>query len=161
MQLLIVRHGEAQPYAGSDAERSLTPRGMEQAAAAGQCLAQLQVGFDAVWVSPYRRAQQTADILLPAAAVDTRHKQTVSGITPEDAPEQVLKLLQSAGVERLMMVSHQPLVSGLAGLLLSGHTHAGPTMGTASMVYLQCDMLQPGCGELLWLRHAPSYERVQ
>lgn len=61
MKIYIMRHGEAQQFAPSDAQRALTDRGRhESEAVARACANQRGVkGFDLVLVSPYLRAQQT------------------------------------------------------------------------------------------------------
>lgn len=59
MRIYIMRHGEAQNFAPTDAERPLTVRGeshSEQMAL--QLTSQLKDGLDMVWVSPYLRASR-------------------------------------------------------------------------------------------------------
>lgn len=65
MKIYIMRHGEAQQFAPSDAQRALTDRGRhESEAVARACVNQRGVkGFDLVLVSPYLRAQQTWELL--------------------------------------------------------------------------------------------------
>ncbi len=60
MKIFIMRHGEAEHYAQSDAERALTERGRSASAAVAKaCVEQGYQLFDKVIVSPYLRAQQT------------------------------------------------------------------------------------------------------
>ncbi len=60
MKIFILRHGEAEHFANTDAERQLTPRGRtESEAVARACKEQGFAQFDKVLVSPYIRAQQT------------------------------------------------------------------------------------------------------
>jgi phosphohistidine phosphatase len=60
-QLWLLRHGEAEPHdARTDADRVLTPRGEDQARAAGRALVALQLTFQAVYTSPKVRARDTA-----------------------------------------------------------------------------------------------------
>ena len=66
VRVVIMRHGsttanEAHEYAGSR-DVSLTPKGEEQAEAAGVC-----PQVDYVYVSPLKRARRTADICFPGA----------------------------------------------------------------------------------------------
>lgn len=158
MQLLIVRHGEAVSIAPSDAQRALTERGREQARAAGECLAGLSWRPQSLWVSPYLRAQQTAEeIVLVLGRCQTRQ---VDQLTPETPPSELLEQLIDADLERLMLVSHQPLVSALIGVLTQGQPAMGAPMMTASMALLEGPVMARGAAELVWLRHAPLFEKA-
>ncbi|THG33144.1 histidine phosphatase family protein [Naasia lichenicola] len=88
VELILVRHGESEGnLAAAEAERIaaetiavpardadvvLSPRGREQAEALGAHLAELAADDvpQSLWVSPYLRAQQTADIALRTAGLD-------------------------------------------------------------------------------------------
>ncbi len=60
MKIFIMRHGEAEHFADSDAARQLTQRGrIESETVARACKEQGFAQFDKVLVSPYIRAQQT------------------------------------------------------------------------------------------------------
>ena len=61
MKLWILRHGEAEPHARSDAQRNLTEHGREQVRQAAAHL--IGQSIDTILVSPYVRAQQTAEIV--------------------------------------------------------------------------------------------------
>jgi phosphohistidine phosphatase SixA len=161
VQILIVRHGSAEVNAASDAERNLTDQGIDQARLAGECLKQQSLIFDQVWVSPYQRTQQTATQLLLAAELESTARLSVDLITPDNNPYVVAEYIQQANIDRLMIVSHQPLVSALIGVLVSSDVYAGPPMSTASMALLEMDVSAPGCASLQWLRHAPHYERSE
>ena len=167
MNIVIMRHGQAETYAPSDAQRNLTELGHQQARAAGQCLQQLSLSFDQVWVSPYNRAQQTADEVLLSLAESPRF--TAAGLTPESPVATVIDKLEQSDSKNVLIVSHQPLVSVLVALLNTADSRSGPPMAPASMAMLSTEkflvngqsMQGPlaGCCELQWLRHAPSYEK--
>ena len=158
MNILIMRHGEAQAFAESDSQRQLTPNGQSQAIRAGQCLNPLLLSFNEVWVSPYIRAQQTANAVLEAAGLMAIPRRTVASITPDNSVYEVANLLEKSNVGNLLLVSHQPLVSTLVGLLVHANTNAGPPMAPASMVLLETDCLMSGNCNIRWLRHAPNFE---
>ena len=62
MKLWLLRHGQAQAEARSDAQRELTPYGREEVL---QSLEHLRgCSLDAIFVSPYIRAQQTAALIV-------------------------------------------------------------------------------------------------
>ena len=165
MKLLIMRHGEAQTHAADDAQRRLTDYGREQAQRAGQCLTQQGFVPDQLWVSPYTRAQQTAQEVLQTLVVADGHtveQQTLEILVPESSTTAVIESIGKSRCNAILIVSHQPLVSALLGALVYGDTaaarHRGPPMAPASMALLQADERLAGCCDLLWLRHAPNFE---
>ena len=62
-QLWLLRHAEAEPHGTRpDSDRRLTPRGEQQARAAGVAIQRLAVAFDEVLFSPKVRARATAEL---------------------------------------------------------------------------------------------------
>ena len=156
MNILIMRHGEAQSLANSDRERELTNSGRDQLGKAAACLSTLKMSFDQVWVSPYRRTEQTANELVSVIGKASRYKQDI--LVPESDPAAVVEAIEQSALESLLIVSHQPLVSALVGLLVDADPRLGPPMSPASMAYINTDIVLPGCGALKWLRHAPHFD---
>jgi phosphohistidine phosphatase len=156
MKLWILRHGKAEPRKTTDAARALTAHGVAEALAAGKCLAQFAGAGLVVLASPYTRAQQTAAAVLQSVKVNGPLI-TVDWCTPEDDPVQALDQLALRSEGELLLVSHMPLVSALAGLLVHGDLHAGPPMHTASLAELDAPSMAPGCAHLLSLRHPPKF----
>lgn len=150
MRLYVMRHGDAIPYARTDAERTLSELGRRQAARMVRHL--LSEPPTRVIASPYVRAQQTCSIVCEGLGID--HFETVPGITPDNDPFQVVKLLQRYDTSRLLMVSHQPLVSTLIALLVDGNITERYMMGTASIACLDSEVLGIGQAHLQWLCHA-------
>jgi phosphohistidine phosphatase len=159
MNVLIMRHAEAQILASSDAQRALTDNGHQQACLAGQCINSLTLNFDQVWVSPYIRAQQTADGVV--ASLRGVEKKTLDFLVPEIFPSLVVDKLADSDFENLLIVSHQPLVSALVGLLEHADDRKGPPMSPASMVLLSTETVLAGCFQRQWLRHAPVFQAVR
>lgn len=158
MNLVIMRHGEAEMFANNDAARNLTNRGQLQAQAAGECLQQLGFIPDQCWLSPYQRTRQTAAAVLNAFSDVPQH--VFDWLTPDNHPEKVIELLARDDVKNLLLISHQPLVGGLVSLLVdsSANPQGNYPMAPASMVMLQTQSLLAGCCQLQWLRHAPLFE---
>ncbi len=150
-----MRHGDAEMNAPSDFQRNLTARGHKQAEAAGLCLSALKFKPDLVWISPYLRAQQTAAKVLESLPATEQFDQEL--ITPESKPATVLDEISQLNVDNLLLISHQPLVSALLGLMVHGRTIEGPPMATASIAMVTGADMLPACCELLWLRHAPEF----
>ena len=150
MRLWLLRHGEAQAQARSDAERALTPRGREEVALAALQLQGRPLG--AILASPYVRAQQTAAIVREALGCSSGIH-TVPWLTPDSDPRVVLARLDDFPADELLLVSHQPLVGSLVGLLIHGHRQQPLAMHTASLAELDGDVLAAGVMELLALVH--------
>ncbi len=166
MNILIIRHGEAHSHADSDFQRELTARGVKEVTSAGECLRSQSLRSEYeksgyVWVSPYIRAQQTADHLLSAANLTTVPREESDAITPDCSPEDVVDKIQQSKMTNLILISHQPLVSALVGLLVSSQVFSGPPMSPGSMALLETDTVLAGCCTLKWLRHAPTYNRSE
>ncbi|MEE1920589.1 phosphohistidine phosphatase SixA [Pseudomonas sp. 148P] len=151
MKVWVLRHGEAEPQARSDAQRNLTDHGRKQVLRSAAHL--LGQPLDAILASPYVRAQQTAGLVHDALGF-AEPLRTVSWLTPDSDPDRVVAELDALGLEHVLLVSHQPLVSSLLGLLGHGSRHAGEPMSTASLAELQGDAPLAGLMTLLSLRHA-------
>lgn len=144
MKIVIVRHGKAEPHAASDAARALTGQGHKQARATAAWLRE-RFGHGKgirVLASPYRRAQETA---LPIAEALGHAVHTVQDITPDDDPRLALAAIEKAGAqaEVLVVVSHMPLVAGLAAWLESG-VLGGRGFDLAEARIFEADLPGPG-----------------
>lgn len=157
MNIIILRHGEAESYAESDAARNLTPCGQTQASNAGSCLKQLGIQPDMIWVSPLVRAQQTCAAAMAAMQCSVK-PHTTELLIPEANPTQLINELSQRSFSTLLLVSHQPLVSALVGLFGDNDKRVGPPMSPGSMALLQTEIPLAGCCELQWLRHAPHFD---
>ncbi len=150
MQLLILRHGKAEPMLGDDAARELTDRGREQVAQIFEVRADELARVRSIWASPFVRTQQTAQIVADRLGLPVKAEPLLIGDT---SPQQVLDALQQQAEEAfpLLLVSHQPLVGSLVnGLCGSGNRHP---MGTSSLACLSAEVWASGCAELEWLQH--------
>ncbi len=140
MQIFVMRHGQAETVASSDALRPLTENGFNEARKTAQWLLDNQHVFDCVFVSPYLRAQQTADTVieqLKSLAV----RKTLNFITPEDNAKEVHDYLDAVfsleQYKKILLVSHMPLVSYLVAELTSDNTM--PIFQTASVAEIEYD----------------------
>ncbi|HBX54683.1 phosphohistidine phosphatase SixA [Pseudomonas sp. UBA2684] len=150
MRLWLLRHGEAEPHARSDAERVLTARGREDVR---QAAVQLEGRtLSAILASPYVRAQQTAALVRDALGF-TAGIHTVPWLTPDSDPREVLVQLDRYADGELLLVTHQPLVGAVAGLLLHGHRQQPLPMQTASLAELDGEMIAAGGMNLLAVVH--------
>lgn len=155
MKVFIMRHGEAEHFANSDAERELTTRGREQSlAVARACERQGFHQFDSVLVSPYIRAQQTWQTISSAFTTHDDGFSTYQDITPygtsSDVFHYVSALIASKNLDTVLLVSHLPLVGYLTAEFVSGI--APPMFPTSGLVCIEYDA-ETMCGELLWHIH--------
>lgn len=148
MKLWILRHGEAEQHAPSDAERALTRHGREEVLRSAAHL--VGEGVDVVLASPYLRAQQTA-ALVHAALGTQREVITAPFLTPDSEPWRVLDGLEGFTSERVLLVSHQPLVGNLL-ITLCGEGAASSTMRTATLAILEGEPEEDGM-KLLAVHH--------
>jgi phosphohistidine phosphatase len=139
MQLIIMRHGQAIGHARTDEERALTEQGRHDAHAVGNWLIENDYSADVVLVSPYLRAQQTAEQVLNQ--LPKWQKEDVSWITPEDAPMAVIQQLAKRSESSIMLVSHQPLVGELLRLLIGDRDADLIAFSPATLVVLEGDMI--------------------
>lgn len=158
MRIWILRHGEAERETRYDPDRALTARGNDDAQAAGIFLSGVVPASLQVCASPYKRAQQTAQAAVQA--LPQQRIATVDWLTPDTDPQIVLRAFEQLPRNDILLVSHQPLVSALIGVLTSGDYRAGPAMNTASLAELELTTVGIGCAKLISLRHAPAFHKA-
>lgn len=116
INLFIMRHGDAEPYASSDKSRRLTEYGVAQVKRNALWLTQQTTQFDLVLVSPYVRAQQTQQLVCEIVDESTR-LETLPDLVPEGNPANVHDYVDAAinlyQPKNILLVSHMPLVSYL------------------------------------------------
>ena len=114
MDLILWRHAEAIEGAsdGDDMTRALTSRGEKQAARMATWLDRQLPDSTRIWVSPARRAEQTA------LALGRKFKFS-PGIAPMASVEQLLELVQWPHAKGcVLVVGHQPTLGQTAAQLL-------------------------------------------
>lgn len=121
--LYLLRHGLAIPPGTpgfEDDERPLTPKGERRVGQVGRALSQLGVKLDRVYTSPLPRARRTAEIVAAALRAGDRLEEA-DVLRQGVAAESIRDWLQTRTEDRLMIVGHDPGLSDLVGLLLTGH----------------------------------------
>jgi phosphohistidine phosphatase len=155
MILYVLRHAQAEGKAeqGGDEARRLTPRGRDKMRSAAAGLRALRLRFDAIITSPFARAAETADIVAAAYANDPPPQvlpALAGGFSPAEA---VAALAPFARYDHLMIVGHEPQLSGVVSLLLSGSSevvHLDFKKGGCIALELS-NRLERGGAELLWM----------
>jgi phosphohistidine phosphatase len=147
----LLRHGIAvdreDPACPADPERFLTDRGRLRVAAVAKGMAALGISPDRVLVSPYLRAQQTADLAIEALGGESVRRETVDALTPMGDPERVLEAVRASGGHEVLCVGHAPNLDLVAARLLGCETPV-THLKKAGAASLQCQSASFGGGVL-------------
>jgi len=146
VKLYLFRHGEAEPAVTGDPERHLTAAGSRRNRATGELFAARGARIEQALVSPYVRARETAADL--EAVLGNLNFQESHLITPDADVSGIIGFLGTDGVESTLLVGHNPLLSRLMSLLVSGDVHSGAALDTSEMACVGLDVVAPGCGEI-------------
>ncbi len=118
MLLYFLRHGDAvQSPSLSDSDRPLSSFGKRQAAAVGAFLCASNVHIDRIFSSPLLRAVETAEIIGKALGVDGLER--TEYLVPGTRKAQLFDLLNSHGLESILLAGHEPHLSQTVSLLLT------------------------------------------
>lgn len=157
MKLAIVRHGKAEhdSVTGLDRDRELTVQGERQAVWLGEALLAEGFGGSLVLSSEAARAIATAELLCKGIDSEPQRVQLLMLGSPVAG---LIPLIEQHHEEpRLIVVGHNPPMSELASLLVSGFGGYGVQLktGTAAVVELP-ELTAPGTGRLIELLRLDS-----
>lgn len=148
MLIYLMRHGEAENQALSDAARELTRQGVMDNRAVIEKLNVYTPMIDKAIMSPYQRARQTGAALrmhFPSLRFDVSQS-----LEPEASVYDLLDAIEKMDTMQLFIVSHNPLLSNLLALMVDGTLESDRQMGTSHIACVSMDFVAPGCGELLY-----------
>jgi phosphohistidine phosphatase len=121
MELYLLRHGIAEdaPPTGRDADRALVPEGKRKLREILKAAAKAGVKPDLILSSPYKRAQETA--LIAAKELGYEHEILASNsLVPNAHPQELWEEVRvHRSSPRLLIASHEPLLSAAAAFLLN------------------------------------------
>ena len=157
MNLYVLRHGIAvepgTPGYERDADRPLTPEGERKLWQIAEAMEALELSFDLILSSPYLRALQTAEIV--AKALKGRKKVELSeSLTPGGSTKKLVEMLNRVqpSPESVLLVGHEPYLSGLSSLLVSGDAGFAVVMKKGGLCKLTIESFKAGrCAGLEWL----------
>lgn len=159
MELCLVRHAIAEkrgPQYPDDGLRPLTAEGRDKMALAAKGLRRLWTP-ELLYTSPLLRAAETAEIIEREYGGLT----TVAQPSIAQGPRPMLELLQEAEAQRVMVVGHEPHLSELLALLLTGETYrmtARFKKGAAALV--TANQLLPERATLEWLLQPAALREI-
>jgi phosphohistidine phosphatase len=150
MNIILMRHGEAVPFAVNDGDRELTPKGKSEASRAGTQLKQGGWIPESVFCSTRIRAQQTAALVLESLGSGLK-SQIIDGITPEDDWSAAMAIIESLASDRSLFVFHQPILSDIVGYLTKGQANVDlqPRAVPATAYLLKLPAFLPGAATLV------------
>jgi phosphohistidine phosphatase len=156
MELFLLRHAIAVARQGQsvhcDRERPLTRDGIRRLRRVAHGMRTLHIFPDRILTSSFLRARETAEIV--AAELGCKAPEPTPHLEPGGDPESLLALLseRADAAQRILLVGHEPALSSLASMLLSGDARMQITMKKGGLCKLRIDHLRCGrCARLVWL----------
>ena len=154
MLLLLVRHALAAERDSSkypdDAERPLIERGRKIQARISRVLAKHGLVPTAIFSSPWKRAWQTAGILATETGAGKKRRIPCPPLAQDPNLEAIARAIGARGTDEIIaLVGHEPWMSELAALVLSG-TLGRPSINfpKSGVMGVKTESLGPGSGTL-------------
>ena len=156
MNLYILRHGIAVEHGATgyenDDERPLTSKGERKMRMIAEAMKALEISFDSILSSPLVRARQTAEIV--ADALKSRKRLALTdALAPQASAKPLIEYLNKQGAaDDVLLVGHEPFLSRLISLLISGDSEASVLLKKGGFCKLSTEHLKHGkCATLEWL----------
>jgi phosphohistidine phosphatase len=143
MELYVFRHGFSPVHTGADFHRELDATGSAEVISSAELLS--GIAFDLLLCSPLVRALQTAELISQTLGFE-RPVQVCPDASPDGKLAVLLDRLAAIQAERVILVSHQPMVSNLVEYLTTERVF----MGTAAVLGLRMDIVDASCGEIFY-----------
>lgn len=156
MNLFILRHGIAVDHGAAgyenDDERPLTSKGERKVRMIADAMKALEISFDLILSSPLARAGETAEIVAKTLKAKKR-LQLTDRLSPQESAEPLIEYLQEQGaVEEVLLVGHEPFLSQLISLLISGSPDSSVLLKKGGFCKLSVEELRHDqCATLEWL----------
>jgi len=157
MDLYLLRHAIAEErgplWSGHDADRPLTKKGAKKMRRIAAIMKESGLSFDLILSSPLRRARETAEIVADLFECRDRLKFT-SHLKVGGSPAALVREINAkyGKLTSILLVGHEPSLSGLISVLLSGIESLSITMRKGGLCKLTVESLQYGrCATLEWL----------
>jgi phosphohistidine phosphatase len=156
MNLYILRHGIAVEHGAAgyenDDERPLTGKGERKMWVIAEAIKALEISFDSIFSSPLVRARQTAEIVAEALKCVKRLELTDT-LAPQESAKPLIQFLRDQGaMDDILLVGHEPFLSRLIALLISGDSETSVLLKKGGFCKLSIAELKYGrCAILEWL----------
>lgn len=165
MNIYVLRHGiamERDEWDSKDSERPLTPEGEKQLRKSARAMKEMDLDLDLILSSPYERAKRTAEIV----ARELKLKKCLKFSNELKSEGNSIKLIAEVSAmkpppKNLLLVGHEPYLSELISLLISGDEDAAIDFKKGGLCKLETDRLRPGkCAALVWLLTPKQMKRL-
>jgi phosphohistidine phosphatase len=157
MELFLLRHGIAvergTPGFADDSARPLTPKGRRQLRKITAAMKKMDLRFDLILSSPLLRAKQTAEIAAAGLKLKKQLKFS-NALAPGGDVENLFRQLARLKPlpEKLLLVGHEPDLSRLISLLVTGGPELPLDFKKGGLCKLDAPALKAGkCATLAWL----------
>lgn len=167
MELYLMRHGIAEAPESearkADARRRLTPEGSAKVRRIARSLRRMKIDFDLILSSPLLRSRITAEIVAEEMTLGKKLEITPL-LAPDGSLEELVRDLGSrlAGRESILLVGHEPSLSTLVSILISGNTRSGITLKKGGICKLAIERIRYGrCATMEWLLAPAQMTRLQ
>ncbi|EEF57124.1 SixA phosphatase family protein [Pedosphaera parvula] len=123
----------------------------------------LDLSFDLILSSPFVRARRTAEIVAESFHLPKKLEFSQNLVPDGNAKELIEEIkLQHGKSKKILLVGHEPYLSQLVSLLISGDSSIAITLKKAGLCKLSVDVLKYGqCATLEWLITPGQLRRVQ
>jgi len=146
MTIGFLRHAEAEDPRGSDFERRLTPKGLEQAEKVGKFCLDNGLVPDLTITSPVVRARETARIVTKTLGGDLVEEHWLAcGMEPDACLREIRAF---AHKEFLLLVGHEPDFSHTIAHLIGLADPSALKIRKASLTLVELAGFEPGSGQL-------------
>ena|SRR5947209_6420410 len=157
MNLFVLRHGIAVEHGAAgyedDDERPLTSKGERKVWMTAEAMEEMEISFDLILASPLVRARQTAEIVAEALKA-TKRLELTDTLAPQESAEPFIEFLNDQRPEPadVLLVGHEPFLSGLISLLISGDYEASILLKKGGFCKMSVEELgHTKCATLEWL----------
>ena len=148
MQLLLLRHADAETDAPTDEARPLSDKGRSQARRVGEFCNEHGLCPEIILASPLLRAMETARIVAREVGCEmVKEPFLASGASAAS----ILDGLKGYRFDGMMIVGHEPDFSHLAAALLDVTDPAALHIRKATLIGLDVDTFRPGGARLDFL----------
>ena len=152
MEVYILRHGIAADRGSrykNDSDRPLTKEGEDKMRQIAKALHGMELRFDLILSSPFVRARQTAQIV----AEELEEEVTLTEfLEPEGNALKLIAEINDEKPQRVLLVGHEPGLSRLISMLITGNTEARIELKKGGLCKLDAEKLTfSSCATLHWL----------